>query len=224
MNIKQKTKRRRTFSLILCMCAAFMFTFRPSITAGDSTYEHTLRNEHSSFYMRLSEENVKNNLISIAEEMKREAIEKAVSEQTVTAENKTAENTTKTESTKKKEPQKNNTSAESRPKEDTKPVGKEVTVTATAYCGCHSCNGQWTGYPAADGTALRALHTIAAAESIPFGTKVYIPYFDSYSNGGMFEVHDRGSAITEGRIDIYFDSHEKALEFGMRTLKIYIMQ
>jgi len=224
MNIKQKTKRRRTLSLILCMCAAFMFTFRPSVTAGDTITDMVVKNTHSSFYMRLSAEKVQNRLISLAEESNREEAEESANNTKETTIKKKSTGTVKSETAKKKEPQKNSKPAQSKPKKETKPDRKEMTVTATAYCGCHSCNGQWTGYPAADGTALRAFHTIAAAESIPFGTKVYIPYFDSYSNGGMFEVHDRGSAITEGRIDIYFDSHEKALEFGMRKLKIYIMQ
>jgi len=98
-----------------------------------------------------------------------------------------------------------------------------MTVTATAYCGCYDCNGKWTGYPAADGSPLRAYHTIAADESIPFGTKVYIPYFESYHNDGIFEVEDRGSAIVGNRIDIYFDSHSEALAFGMREMTIYII-
>ncbi|MBR6801754.1 MAG: 3D domain-containing protein [Eubacteriaceae bacterium] len=105
-------------------------------------------------------------------------------------------------------------------KDDSK--GRKMTVTATAYCGCYECNGKWTGYPAADGSPLRSYHTIAADESIPFGTKVYIPYFSSAPNGGHFEVEDRGSAIKGSRIDIYFDSHDEALSFGMRELTIYV--
>ncbi len=103
------------------------------------------------------------------------------------------------------------------------PAGDPMTVIATAYCGCYDCNGKWAGYPAADGSPLKAYHTIAADESIPFGTKVYIPYFGGYHNGGIFEVQDRGSAIVGNRIDIYFDSHSKALEFGMREMTIYVL-
>ncbi len=98
-----------------------------------------------------------------------------------------------------------------------------LSVTATAYCGCYDCNGKWTGYPAADGSPLKDYHTIAADASIPFGTKVYIPFFAAAPNGGYFEVEDRGSAIVGNRIDIYFSSHSEALSFGMRELKMHIL-
>ncbi len=108
-------------------------------------------------------------------------------------------------------------------KEEEKTENKAITVTATAYCGCYDCNGEWTGYPAADGTPLKSWHTIAADEKFPFGTKVYIPYFASSPNGGNFVVSDRGSAIKGNRIDIYFSSHADALAFGMRELEMYVV-
>ena len=60
--------------------------------------------------------------------------------------------------------------------------------------------------------------TIATDSSIPFGTKVYI------DGVGERIVQDRGGAITGNRIDLYFDSHEKALEFGRQTKQVTIIK
>ena len=109
------------------------------------------------------------------------------------------------------------------PEKDEETEENAITVTATAYCGCYDCNGQWTGYPAADGTPLRSWHTIAADEKFAFGTEVYIPYFSSSPNGGYFRVSDRGGAITGNRIDIYFSSHSEATAFGIKELEMYVV-
>lgn len=65
--------------------------------------------------------------------------------------------------------------------------------------------------------------TIAAPKSIPFGTKVYIPYFKDYPNKGVFVVEDRGSAITEGHIDVFMEDLGRANEFGRRKLDVIII-
>ena len=229
MNKKQRTGFRGRICLMMCMLVAFMFTSKPAYTSGDSRiYE---KQQNTSFYLKLNSEKIKELLSHIEYVNSVHILQETLRENEATAAEKTkkADNTDKNEKKEKTKDKnsavnnaadENNTADKSNTPADNK--GTALTVTATAYCGCYECNGQWTGHPAADGTQLLSLHTIAAPQSIPFGTKVYIPYFDSYSNGGMFEVHDRGSAITEGRIDIYFDSHEEALAFGMRELKIYI--
>lgn len=54
-------------------------------------------------------------------------------------------------------------------------------------------------------------------KSMPFGTKIYI------DGVGERIVQDRGGAIKGNKIDLYFDSHEKALEFGRQTRKVTIL-
>jgi hypothetical protein len=50
----------------------------------------------------------------------------------------------------------------------------------------------------------------------PFGTRFYIPGY------GYGVVEDHGSAIKgPRRLDLYFDSHQRALEWGRRKLKVY---
>lgn len=89
------------------------------------------------------------------------------------------------------------------------------TFQATAYCGCRKCNGKWTGYPTASGTDYVAGRTIAVDPNvIPLGSKVTV------EGMGTFTAEDTGSAIKGNIIDIYFDSHNEALKFGRKNIKI----
>lgn len=60
--------------------------------------------------------------------------------------------------------------------------------------------------------------TIAAdTEYYPFGTRMLV---DGY---GWGRVEDRGSAIQgPRRIDLYFDSHQEALQWGRKTMQVEI--
>ena len=40
-------------------------------------------------------------------------------------------------------------------------------------------------------------------------------------NGKIYTVEDRGGAIQGKRLDIYFDSHQEALNFGRKTAVVY---
>lgn len=96
-----------------------------------------------------------------------------------------------------------------------------VTFTATAYCPCSKCCGKWSeiAYKAtASGVGAVEGRTIAMDESYPFGTRVWIDGL------GEFVCEDRGSAIQGARIDIYFESHEDALAFGMRDVLVKVIQ
>lgn len=83
----------------------------------------------------------------------------------------------------------------------------------TAYCGCAKCCGKTDGITAS-GTHVTAGRTIAAPPEIPFGTKISI-------NGHTYTVEDRGGAIKGNRIDIYFESHQEALDFGVQYIEIF---
>lgn len=90
---------------------------------------------------------------------------------------------------------------------------------ATAYCGCRKCNGKWTGYPTASGTKMVQGRTIAVdPRDIPLGSKV------SIEDMGEYVAEDTGSAIKGNRVDIYFDSHKEALEFGRQRIKLRVLR
>lgn len=96
------------------------------------------------------------------------------------------------------------------------PQYRSVDVVATAYCPCSKCCGKSDGITAT-GVKAKARHTIAAdPKFLPYGTKVL---FDC----NEWVVEDCGGAIKgENRIDIFFDTHQEAVNFGKQTFTIWI--
>ena len=93
---------------------------------------------------------------------------------------------------------------------------KTMTVVATAYCSCVSCCGKSDGITAS-GVKAKANHTIAVDRSvIPLGTHVLY-------NGTEYVAEDTGGAIKGNRIDIFFDNHSDALNWGRRTIEIEVI-
>ncbi len=86
--------------------------------------------------------------------------------------------------------------------------------TTTAYCACSICCGEWANGYTASGTLATGNHTVACT-SLPFGTQVMI-------DGVIYTVEDTG--VTGEWIDIYFDTHEEALNYGMHTKDIYLVE
>lgn len=90
------------------------------------------------------------------------------------------------------------------------------TYTITAYCPCVKCCGKTDGITASGVKAVEGI-TIATDKSIPFGTRIYI------DGVGERIVQDRGGAIKGNRIDIYFNDHQSALNFGRQTKQVTIL-
>lgn len=89
------------------------------------------------------------------------------------------------------------------------------TFKLTAYCPCMQCCGKTDGITAS-GTKATEGRTIAVDPNvIPFGTEVII-------NGHTYIAEDKGGAIKNNRIDVYFDSHQDALEFGVQYADVLI--
>lgn len=89
------------------------------------------------------------------------------------------------------------------------------TFKITGYCSCSSCCGKSDGITAS-GTKAKAGRTIAADTSrFSFGSKLVI-------DGHTYTVEDRGGAISGNRIDMYFDSHWEALQWGVRYCTVYV--
>ena len=94
----------------------------------------------------------------------------------------------------------------------------------TAYCSCKRCCDKdpadpWYGITAT-GTKATEGRTIAVdPKVIPYGSVVYFEGPDGLVGGYVAE--DCGGAIKGNEIDLYFDSHEAALEWGVRELEVY---
>lgn len=91
-----------------------------------------------------------------------------------------------------------------------------VNFETTAYCACSKCCGKSDGITAS-GTRATAGRTIAAPSNYAFGTEIEI-------DGNVYIVEDRGGAIKNNRIDIFFDSHQEAVNYGRKTVegKVYV--
>jgi 3D (Asp-Asp-Asp) domain-containing protein len=84
--------------------------------------------------------------------------------------------------------------------------------TVTAYCHCSPiCTRRGDGITAS-GVRVREGITIAAPRSIPFGTRIWVP------GAGWRTVQDRLSRRYDHRLDLYFTSHKRALQWGIQHL------
>ncbi len=90
------------------------------------------------------------------------------------------------------------------------------TFRLTGYCPCYSCS---EGYGTLTSTGARATagRTIAVdPRIIPYGSHVLI-------NGHEYIAEDRGGAIKNKRIDIYFNSHAEASNV-LQYAEVYLIQ
>lgn len=96
---------------------------------------------------------------------------------------------------------------------------KELNV--SAYCACEECCGKSNGITASN-TKAQQWHTVAAGKSYKFGTKIYISALKNTPSGGWFVVEDRGGKIDDSHLDVYFEDHQAALQFGRHNYECMI--
>lgn len=113
--------------------------------------------------------------------------------------------------------------------EQPEPLTQEYTI--TAYCPCQTCCGKYAlnrpngiVYGA---RGIRLQQGISMASALPFGTIVRIQGLGEYD--GVFVCDDRPAKWIIQKydskiIDLYFETHEQAVEFGKRTGKVTILE
>ena len=92
--------------------------------------------------------------------------------------------------------------------------------TATAYCSCKKCcdkdpSSKWYGITAS-GRKARWGTVAVDRRLIRLGSRLRIEGFPKT----IFRADDVGGAIKGKRIDLWFPSHRKALEFGRQKLVV----
>lgn len=86
----------------------------------------------------------------------------------------------------------------------------------TAYCPCRSCSEGW-GRQTSSGALATAQHTVAVDRRVvPMGSKLLI-------NGTVYTAEDVGGGVRGNHIDIYFDSHSQALQFGSQRADVFLL-
>lgn len=105
---------------------------------------------------------------------------------------------------------------QAKPKKKASIVWKKYKV--TAYCPCRKCSGRW-GRLTATGSKAKQGRTIAVdPKVISYGTKLHLKGI------GKFTAEDCGAKIKGNKLDIYFESHRDAEEFGVQTVKVRILK
>ncbi len=99
----------------------------------------------------------------------------------------------------------------------------------TAYCPCSKCCGEWGKNRPTDeagndivytasGATAQANKTVAVdTDVIPYGTILLI-------DGQEYTAQDTGSKIKGQVIDIYFDNHVEAENYGCKYQEIYAVE
>jgi 3D (Asp-Asp-Asp) domain-containing protein len=95
--------------------------------------------------------------------------------------------------------------------------GRVLTMVSTAYDGCWSCNRPYYGYPSYIGLPLKRGIAAVDPRVIPMGARLYV---EGYGNA---IAADQGNAIKGNRIDLFFDTHQQALNYGMKKVKVTIL-
>lgn len=112
---------------------------------------------------------------------------------------------------------------------------QRLEVTATGYCACGSCCGwkrNWLGRPVyaygsnkgkrkevgVTATGTEAQPGVAAVDPrvFPYGSVFQIPGY------GWARAEDRGGAIKGHHLDLFFDTHEEALQWGRRKIVVLV--
>lgn len=101
-------------------------------------------------------------------------------------------------------------------------VLRRMRVEATAYCPCEVCCGKFSDGKTATGRDASLPGIAVDPDVIPLGSRIEIP--DCKLCDGKWSVlaDDVGGAIKGYRIDIRFQSHEEALEWGRKMVTIRV--
>jgi len=97
---------------------------------------------------------------------------------------------------------------------------KIVRMRVTAYCPCSQCCGEFAdGITANNHRIQPGDKFVAADKTYPFGTEMVVP---GYNGSQPVEVKDRGGAIKGSRLDLFFHTHQAALEWGVQYLDVRV--
>lgn len=92
----------------------------------------------------------------------------------------------------------------------------------THYCGGECCCGEYADGITATGTQATEGRTIAVDPSvIPYGTEVAVFYDDGRIC--YYTAEDCGGAIRGNHIDVFINEHDRALELGVMSASVYIV-
>lgn len=75
----------------------------------------------------------------------------------------------------------------------------------------------------ASGTPARHGAVAVDPSVIPLGTELYVQSTDDWPSYGKAVAEDTGSAIKGNKLDVFYDSHQTAVNFGRRPTFVYVL-
>lgn len=97
------------------------------------------------------------------------------------------------------------------------PLTSLGTFKFTAYCPCSKCCGKSDGITKIGVKATQGRTIAVDPKVIPLGSIVII-------DGHEYIAEDVGGSIKENRIDLFFDSHKEALDFGVQYKEVFVKE
>ena len=97
-------------------------------------------------------------------------------------------------------------------------------VKATAYCPCFQCCGKWSNGKTFKGTDANSAGVAVDRKIIPLNSHIDIPGYKRgpNKNGSWILCDDIGGAIKGNEIDVRFKTHEEALKWGIKHIRIRV--
>lgn len=98
-------------------------------------------------------------------------------------------------------------------------ANKLENVTVTHYCTCSKCCGWSTGITASGRKATPGVSVGVDTSIIPLDADVLVDYGDGVLH--YMRADDTGSAIKGKHIDVCVESHEEAIQAGVKTATVW---
>ena len=97
---------------------------------------------------------------------------------------------------------------------------KTIPMRVTAYCPCKKCCGEWADGVTSNGHVIKAGDRFVAADSrYKFGMEMMVK---GYNDSKTVKVFDRGGAIKGNKLDVFFHTHQDALNWGVRYIDVKV--
>lgn len=98
---------------------------------------------------------------------------------------------------------------------------RALNMVATAYCACEKCTGKNPGEKGygitRSGMPVKPGVVAVDPRVIPLGSRLYVEGY------GFAQAADTGSAIKGNRIDLYYSTHAESQKYGVKRIKVYVL-
>jgi 3D (Asp-Asp-Asp) domain-containing protein len=104
------------------------------------------------------------------------------------------------------------------------PKLRQMVMEVTAYCACKRCCGPRAQGITASGKRVNfngGRFVAADPKVLKFNTRLLIP---GYADGQPVQVIDKGGAIKGNKLDVFFDSHQRARQWGRQKLVVTVIE